>query len=156
MCEVVTCTPRSSRSSGARRSVMTSHRRPRRAAATLNLTGALSRATLVPDRRRPVSVPSATTPLAVALKVVIFALIEREDDVAASAVAGTANATVAASAANMAGWGFMPGALPLRQASRAFWHDLGAYAERYAASRREAQATARASRAFTKPSLPST
>ena len=57
-------------------------------AATRNLTGALSRDTLVPERSLPVSVPSATTPLAVARKLVIFALIDSVDDVAASAEAG--------------------------------------------------------------------
>jgi hypothetical protein len=55
---------------------MTLHREPARAAATLNLTGALSRDTLVPELSLPVSVPFATTPLAVAWKLVIFALIE--------------------------------------------------------------------------------
>ena len=92
---------------------MTSHRRPRRWAATRNLTGALSRDTLVPERSLPVSVPSATMPLAVARKLVIFALIDSVDEVAASAEAGTANATVAASAASSAVRGFMPEALPL-------------------------------------------
>src|SRR4051795_8275190 len=82
MCEVFTCTPSNSRSSGASRSVMTLHRRPRRTAATRNRTGARSRDTLVPDRSLPVSVPSATTPLAVARKLVIFAVIDTFDDVA--------------------------------------------------------------------------
>ena len=77
-------------------------------AATRNLTGALSRDTLVPERSLPVSVPSATTPLAVARKLVIFALIDSVDDVAASAEAGTANATAAASAASMAVKSFIP------------------------------------------------
>src|SRR3954454_23210289 len=82
MWEVLTCTPSNSRSSGASRRVMTLHRRPRRAAATRNLTGARSRDTLVPDCSFPVSVPSATTPLAVARKLVIFAVMETLDDVA--------------------------------------------------------------------------
>ena len=81
---------------------MTSQRRPRRTAATLNFTGARSRDTLVPERTLPVSVPSATTPLAVAWKLVIFAFIEKFDDEAASAEAGTANSTAAASAASTA------------------------------------------------------
>src|SRR5919109_660301 len=80
MCEVLTCTPSSSRSSGASRRVMTSQRRPRRLAATRNLTGARSRDTLVPERSLPVSVPSATTPLAVARKLVILADIESLGD----------------------------------------------------------------------------
>src|SRR4051794_9785763 len=101
MCEVVTCTPSSSRSSGASRRVMTSQRAPRGGATTWNLTGALSRDTLVPERRLPVSVPSATTPLAVARKLVIFALIDTVDDLAALADAGTANVTAATSAASM-------------------------------------------------------
>src|SRR5436305_5788704 len=81
MCEVVTCTPSSSRSSGASRRVMTSHRPPRGLAATANLTGALSRETLVPERSLPLSVPSATTPLAVARNLVIVAVMENLDDV---------------------------------------------------------------------------
>src|SRR6476660_5363082 len=93
---------------------MTLHRELLDAAATLNLTGALSRETLVPDWSLPLSVPSATTPLGVARKLVILALIEREDDVAASAVAGMANATIAASAASMAEWGFMSAGVPAR------------------------------------------
>src|SRR4051812_42914799 len=119
MCEVWTCTPSSSRSSGARRRVMTSHRRPLRLAATLNRTGALSRDTLVPERSFPVNVPSATTPLAVAWKLVIFALIDIEEDVAALADAGIANATMAAEAATMNEWGLMarryPPADPVRR-----------------------------------------
>src|SRR3954469_20306471 len=107
MCDVLTCTPSSSRSSGASRSVMTLHRRPWRLAATRNLTGARSRDTVVPERSLPVSVPSATTPLAVARKLVIFALMESVDDEAALAEAGTANAIVAASAASVMVWGFM-------------------------------------------------
>src|SRR3954471_19697271 len=107
MCDVLTCTPSSSRSSGASRSVMTLHRRPWRLAATRNLTGARSRDTLVPERSLPVSVPSATTPLAVARKFVIFAVIENLDDVAplvgelglafaAGATAAKANAEIPA------------------------------------------------------------
>ena len=107
MCEVRTCTPSSSRSSRASRRVITSQRRPRRWAATRNLTGALSRDTLVPERSLPVSVPSATTPLAVARKRVIFALIESLDDTAASAEAGTANERAATSAASMTVSGFI-------------------------------------------------
>src|SRR3954466_5368941 len=95
---------------------MTSQRRPRRAAATLKLTGALSRDTLVPERRLPVRVPSATTPLAVARKLVIFALIETVDDVAALADAGTANATAATSAASMTVRDLMPAHVPAKQA----------------------------------------
>src|SRR4051812_17068701 len=108
MSEVVTCTPSSSRSNGARRRVMTSQRRPTCAAATRNLTGALSRETLLPERRLPVSVPFATTPLAVARKLVIFALIESVDDGAALADAGTANAAAATSAASVMVWDRMP------------------------------------------------
>jgi len=76
-------------------------------AATRNLTGAWSRDTLVPERSLPVSVPSATTPLAVAWNLVIFALIESVDEVAALADAGTANATAAANAASMMVGDFM-------------------------------------------------
>jgi len=61
----------------------------------------------VPERSLPVSIPSATTPFAVAWKLVIFALIESVDFVAAPADAGRANATAAASAASMMVWGFM-------------------------------------------------
>src|SRR6476469_3861987 len=91
---------------------MTSQRRPRRAAATRNVTGALSRDRLVPDRSLPVRTPSATTPLAVARKLVIFALIERLDEVAALADAGAANTTMAASAASMEVRGLMANAVP--------------------------------------------
>ena len=56
------------------------HRAPLRAAATANLTGALSRDTLEPDRSLPLSVPFATTPAAVARKLVILAVIESRDD----------------------------------------------------------------------------
>jgi hypothetical protein len=66
----------------------------------------------------PVSVPFATTPLAVAWKLVIFALIESVDDLAASADAGTANATAAASAASMAVRSLMPNAVPNQRAIR--------------------------------------
>src|SRR3954449_629263 len=108
MSEVVTCTPSSSRSNGARRRVMTSQRRPTCAAATRNLTGALSRETLLPERRLPVSVPFATTPLAGARKLVIFALIESLDNGAAVAGAGTPNAAAATSAASVMVWDRMP------------------------------------------------
>ena len=91
------------------------HRRPRRTAATRNLTGALSRDTLAPERSLPVSVPSATPPLAVARKLVMFALIEKEDDVAAGAEAGAANATAAVTAASKMGRGFMPSLYPSAQ-----------------------------------------
>src|SRR4029079_3201124 len=87
--------------------------------------------TLRPERTVPVSVPSATTPLAVAWKLVIFAFIEKLDDEAASAEAGTANATAAASAARTAVRGLMArhdtainrsnwlsGSFPRRPASR--------------------------------------
>ena len=82
MSEVVTCTPSSSRSSGARRKVITLHRPPRGLAATANLTGALSRDTPVPELNLPVNVPCATTPLDVGRKRVIFAVIDSLDDVA--------------------------------------------------------------------------
>lgn len=60
---------------------MTSHRPPRLAAATANRTGALSRDTLVPERSEPERTPFATTaPLAVARKLVIFAVIDSLDD----------------------------------------------------------------------------
>ena len=73
MCEVWTTAPRSSRSSGASRNVITLHRRRPPAATTAILTGALSRETLVPERSLPVSTPLAATPAAVARKLVIFA-----------------------------------------------------------------------------------
>src|SRR4051812_23342145 len=69
---------------------------------------------LPPERSLPVSVPSATTPLAVARKLVIFACIESDDDdVAALAAAGTANARMAAIAASMAVRGLMRSAVPI-------------------------------------------
>src|SRR3954453_6147175 len=125
MWDVLTCTPSSSRSSGASRSVMTLHRRPRRLAATLNLTGALSREMLPPERSLPVSVPSATTPLAVARKLVIFACIESDDDVAALAAAGTANARMAAIAASMAVRGLMRSAVPILRIVRIVTFHIG-------------------------------
>ena len=87
---------------------MTLHRPLCGLATTANLTGALSRDTLVPERGLPVSVPCATTPRAVAWKLVIFALIESVDDVAALADAGTANAVAATSAASVIEWDRMP------------------------------------------------
>src|SRR4051794_11913372 len=114
MCEVVTWTPSSSRSSGASRSVITLQRAPLRLAATANFTGALSRDTLVPELSLPVRVPFATTPLVVARKLVMFALIESLDDVAAFAAAGCASVTVAASAARMTGRGLMATLVPRR------------------------------------------
>jgi hypothetical protein len=45
----------------------------------------------------------------------MFALIESVDDVAASAEAGAANATAAATAARMVVWGFMEGSYPSAQ-----------------------------------------
>jgi hypothetical protein len=51
-------------------------------ATTAKFTGALSRATLLPDRSVPFSVPLATTPLARARKLVILADNENLDDVA--------------------------------------------------------------------------
>jgi hypothetical protein len=56
------------------------HRAPRLAATTANFTGALWRETLVPELSVPVSVPFATTPVAVARKLVIFAVSESLDD----------------------------------------------------------------------------
>ncbi|HET7049358.1 MAG TPA: hypothetical protein VFI54_13940 [Solirubrobacteraceae bacterium] len=50
-------------------------------ATAANLTGALSRDTPEPDLSLPVSVPCATTPLAVARNLVIFAVIDSIDDV---------------------------------------------------------------------------
>src|ERR1700760_5005539 len=82
MLEVVTCTPSSSRSSGASRSVMTSHRPAFALATTANFTGALACDTRLPELRLPVSVPLATTPPAVARKLVIFAETDSLDDMA--------------------------------------------------------------------------
>src|SRR5579875_2164364 len=74
--EVCTCTPSSSRSSGARWSVRTSQR-PRLAFAwTANVTGARSRDTPVPDASLPLSVPLARRPLLVAWKLVTLAVSE--------------------------------------------------------------------------------
>src|SRR3954454_8991357 len=99
---------------------MTLHRRPRRLAATRNLTGALSRETLVPERSLPVSVPSATTPLAVARNLVIFAVIESLDDVpplvGALAFALAVGATAAAKASPE-----IPAATSLRIVSLLGW-----------------------------------
>jgi hypothetical protein len=85
MFDVVTCTPRSSRLSGASRRVITLHRAPRLAAATAKLTGALWRETCVPELSAPVRVPFATTPLSVARKLVIVAV---SDSLEATARAG--------------------------------------------------------------------
>ncbi len=93
---------------------MTLQRVPLCAATTLNVTGARSRVTRLPERSWPVSVPSATTPLAVARKWVIFALIESVDDGAALADAGTANAAVAASTASTAERDLMAARYPPR------------------------------------------
>jgi hypothetical protein len=60
---------------------MTLHRVRVARATTANLTGALSREVLEPERSLPVSVPLAKTPLAVAWKLVILAVIESLDDV---------------------------------------------------------------------------
>ena len=60
-------------------------REPRRLATTANFTGALSRDTLVPELNLPVNVPLATTPLAVAWKLVMVALIESVEGAAARA-----------------------------------------------------------------------
>ncbi|HEY2437774.1 MAG TPA: hypothetical protein VGH93_11380 [Solirubrobacteraceae bacterium] len=51
-------------------------------ATTANRTGALSRDTPVPELNLPVRTPFARTPLAVARKLVIFAVIESRDGVA--------------------------------------------------------------------------
>jgi hypothetical protein len=55
-------------------------------ATTAKFTGALSRDTLVPERSVPFSVPLATTPLALARKLVILADSENLDDEAPLAI----------------------------------------------------------------------
>jgi hypothetical protein len=70
-------------------------------ATTANLTGALLCDTLLPERSFPVKVPSATTPRAVARKLVIFAAKESLGDLATTvddfALAGGATTAARAS-----------------------------------------------------------